>query len=244
MELTSLNSIRHAALSLANAARYMGAASIELGKIVVPAGKAAICNVPKAASDTFELARNGQTPEERHRAALTLGIAAAVATGFGIATFAHFANKFKKCSEQRSQKRQIATALAREAEIDDMISSALAMRPAEAIIGENLTEDFAYAQGAGCFAVFVYDPDVADEDPSAYRDVYVGASPSMIDGARKQLNGKGNLYVHADMVYKRPVYVAFFPCEEYELYSRREHIVHALGADESYNKVANLAELD
>lgn len=244
MGFVSLEAVQKSAASLVAATRYLGAASVELGKVLVPATKAMVCNIPKAASETLELARYGETPEERRHAAVTLGIAAAAVTGLGIATVAHFASKFKSCRAQCVQKRQIAAALAREAEIDETISEAIAIRPASAIVGENPTEDFAYAKGAGAFAVFVYDPDVEQDDPSAYRDVYVGASTSMIEGARRQLEGKGNLYVHADMVYKRPVYVAFFPCEEYELYSQREHIIHMLGADESYNKVAKLAELD
>lgn len=60
----------------------------------------------------------------------------------------------------------------------------------------------------------------------------------------KQLDGKGNLYVHADMSYGRPVYVAFFPCDESELLDERARLVKALGANDSYNMVASATELD
>ncbi len=115
--------------------------------------------------------------------------------------------------------------------------------------GKSLEHDasgdgLSFAKEPGCFAILTYEPDVAADDPSAYRDVYVGASASMLEGVRKQLDGKGNLYVHADMSYGRPVYVAFFPCDESELLDERARLVKALGADDSYNMVASATKLD
>ena len=128
--------------------------------------------------------------------------------------------------------------------IDETIASAVALRPASSLEHDASGDGLSFAKEPGCFAILTYEPDVAADDPSAYRDVYVGASASMLEGVRKQLDGKGNLYVHADMSYGRPVYVAFFPCDESELLDERARLVKALGADESYNMVASATRLD
>lgn len=244
MDMSTLKTMQDAAAAIGSATKYIGAANLELGKVALPAMRSAVGNVPKAVEKTFDQARHGQSADERKHAAVVLGIGVVAVVGLTVATVAHFSHKIHNARVLRAQKRQVAAALAREKQIDQTIASAVALRPASALEKGTAGDDLAFAKEPGCFAILTYEPDVAASDPSAYRDVYVGAAVSMLEGVRKQLDGKGNLYVHADMSYERPVYVAFFPCDEAKLLDERARLVKALGADESYNKVASASELD
>lgn len=244
MDTSTLRTMQDAAAAIGSATKYIGAANIELGRVALPAIKSAAGSVPKVVERTFDQARHGQSSEERKHAAVAIGVGVIAVVGLSVATVAHFTHKIRKSRMLRAQKRQVAAALARERQIDETIASAVALRPASALVNDASGEDLSFAKEPGCFAILVYEPDVAADDAAAYRDVYVGAAASMLEGVRRQLDGQGNLYVHADMSYKRPVYVAFFPCDEPSLLDERAHLVKALGADESYNAVASTAGLD
>lgn len=244
MDISTLKNMEEAAAALGSATRHIGAANLELGRVVVPAVGSAINNVPKAVEKTFRQAREGQTAQERKNAAITLGVGIAAVSLLAVATFAHFAHKVGKSRVLRQHKKQVAAALAREKKIDQTIANAVALRPASSLEVSSAGEDLAFADEPGCFAILTYEPDVAASDPSAYRDVYVGAASSMFDGARRQLEGEGNLYVAADMAYGQAVYVAFYPCDEASLLDERTRLIGALGADESYNKVSSAAGLE
>ncbi len=246
MDISSLKRMRSAALSLASASKHLSAAAGDLGKVLLPAAANIMVKAPAMALATVDTVRNGETPEERRKAALTIGVAGLATVGVCAAVVGHFVHKHNKAKQYRAYKRQVNAAVKREKAIEEAVSSTVAVRSASSLIesAANKTDEVDFAKASGCFAIFTYDPDVENGDYSAYRDVYVGASPSMFDGALKHIEGEGNLYVHADMVYKRPVYVAFYPCEEYELFAYKEELIDVLGANESYNKIAPLAELD
>lgn len=236
--ISTLKTLQNAAVAVASAAKYIGAANIELGKVVAPALGAAVVSIPRHFSKTLNTARTAETSRERQHAAAVFGIGVACIAGLSVATFAHFSSKRRKSRAFKEQKRQIKAALAREKKIDEALSKAVAMRPASALLDEAVPEHLEFAEESGCFAILTYEPDVALDDPSAYRDVYVGSSQNMIEAVRTQLDGKGNLYVHADMSYKLPVYVAFFPCDAGKMPARKEELISVLGASHSYNKPA------
>lgn len=244
MDMSTPKSMQDAAVAIGSATKYIGAANLELGKVALPAMKSAVGNVPKLVEKTFDQARHGSSNEERRHAAAVIGVGVVVVSALTVATFAHFSHKIRKSRALRAQKRQVAAALAREKQIDETIASAVALRPATALEKDDPGDDLTFAKEPGCFAILTYEPDVAADDPGAYRDVYVGAAASMLEGVRKQLDGKGNLYVHADMSYELPVYVAFFPCDESKLLEERAKLIKALGAKDSYNMVASATELD
>lgn len=244
MDLSSLKKLQSVAMSLASASKHLGAAAGDLGKVVVPVASTVIVKAPEMALSTLDSARNAETREERAKAVLTIGVCAFAAVGVTAAVVGHFVHKHKKARQYRQYKRQVGAAVAREREIEKAVANAVAIRSARELIEATGSSETSFIEKPGCFAIFTYDPDVENGDYSAYRDVYVGASASMLSGALKQLDGEGNLYVHADMVYERPVYIAFYPCEEYELYSYKEQLIGELGAAESYNKVSSLSELD
>lgn len=237
MNLSTLKAAQGMAITLGSATKHIGAAACQMGKLALPVAGAALVSARRAAGSTFDRARNAETSDERRRAAASLGIGVAVVVGLSVATFAHFASKHRKNKAYRVQRRQIKAAVAREREIDSAIREAVAMRPAQDVLDPSFASEVSYASAPGCYAILTYDPDVAGSDMSAFRDVYVGAAPSMLEGVRRQLGGEGNLYVHADVVYKRPVYVGFYPCDEGDLAALRNELLIALGADESYNKV-------
>lgn len=238
MDTSTIQAMESAAAALGSATKHIGAASLEIGKVVAPAARSAMGAIPVSVSKTIDQARFGQSAAERKHAAAVLGVGVACVSLLAVATFAHFASKVRKSRIVRAHKRQVTAALKRERAIDETLSDAVAMRPASAFEGQVVDNGLSFADEPGCFAILTYDPDVASSDPSAYRNVYVGAGPSMLDAVQRQLDGKGNLYVHADVVYDRPVYVALFPCEEHEIDAKRAQLVEVLGADESYNMVS------
>ena len=246
MDISGIVKVQSTLGSLASASKHLGAAANELGKVVVPLAASAVMKLPTMARGTLETAVHGETPEQRRKAALTIGVGALAVIGTSAAIIGHFVSKHRKAKQYRTYKKQIAAAVEREGEIENAVSSAVAIRSAAEIVDatDGTNEDFSFAESAGCFAILAYDPDVEDGNYSVYRDVYVGASKSMLKGVSKHLNGEGNLYVHADMLYKQPLYVAFYPCEEHELFACKEELAGKLGAEESYNKVSTLAELD
>lgn len=235
---STLRSMQNAAVAIASAAKYIGAANVELGKVVAPALGAAVASVPRHFGKHLRNARSAETSRERQHSAAVFGIGVAVAAGFAVATFAHFSSKRRKSRALKEQKRQIKAALLRERKIDEALAQAVAMRPASALLEQGAPEQLDFAQDGGCYAILTYEPDVAMDDPSAYRDVYVGSATNMLEDVKAQLQGKGNLYVHADMSYRLPVYVAFFPCDPGKAAAKRESLVSALGAADSYNKPA------
>ena len=243
-EVTKIQQDAH---SLARAAQYMGKAAHELVPVVAPAARGAIARLPGAVGAAASRIR-ALTPERLRRdqrlGACICGVAAA---GLTAAAIAHVVHHRKVAGSYREHQRMVTAAKARERDIVDAL--ALAQEHYRAEDFEHLYEDSGdeglYGLDApGCFALLAFDPDPENGDFSGYRDCYVGASKDMARGAHRQLSGKGNLYVHADVVYGQPLYVLFFPCEEYELYARRERLIAALGSDESYNKISDLAELD
>lgn len=237
MNLSTLKAAQGMAMTLGSATKHIGAAACQMGKLALPVAGAALMSAQKAAGSTLDKALNAETRDERKHAAASLGVGVAIVVGLSVATFAHFASKHRKNKAYRAQRRQVKAAVAREREIDSAIKEAVAMRPAQDVLDASFASEVSYASEPGCYAIFTYDPDVAGSDMAAFRDVYVGAASSMLEGVKKQLDGEGNLYVHADVVYKRPVYVGFYPCDESDLAALRNELVIALGADESYNKV-------
>lgn len=236
--MENLKSVQAAAVSLGSAARYIGAANLELAKVVAPALGAVALSVPKRFGRKLDEARTAETPKERQHAASVFGLGVTLAAGLTIATVAHFASKRRKSRALREQKRQMAAALKREKAIDSTLAKAVAMRPASTLIKQEDDQSLAFATCSGCYAILTYDPDVAMDDPSAYRDVFVGAADDMLADAREQLEGNGNLYVHADMAYGHPVYVSFFPCDGDERSSKEKQLIEVLGAGSSYNGLA------
>lgn len=239
--MSTLKSMQSAALAIGSAAKYIGAANLELAKVAAPALGAVALSIPKRFGNKLEEARTAETPKERHHAASVFGVGVAIAAGLTVATVAHFVSKRRKTRALKEQKRRIAAAMKREKAIDRALSQAVAMRPASSLVNKGAGEELDFAKACGCYAILTYDPDVAMDDPSAYRDVFVGAADSMLDNVRDQLDGKGNLYVHADMAYGLPMYVAFFPCEKDDLSAKKTQLVDVLGAAASYNAVADAA---
>lgn len=237
MDTSAIEAMESAAAALGSATKHIGAASYEIGRVVAPAARSAIQGIPSALGKTIDRAKNGPSAADRKRAAATLGIGVACVAVLAVATFAHFSHKIRKSRILRDHKRQVTAALKRERAIDEALSRATAMRAASAVIADDAKEQLASLDVPGCYAILTYDPDAFASDPSAYRDVYVGVGASMLQGAIDELEGKGNLYVHADMAYKRPVCVAFFACEEPEAHIMYAKLVDVLGADSSYNGV-------
>lgn len=235
--LSTLKNLQSAAGSIGSAAKYIGAANLELAKVVAPALGAVALSIPKRFGNKLVEARTAETSHERQHAASVFGIGVALAAGFTVATVAHFASKRRKSRVYREQKRQIAAALKREKAIDEALAKAVAIRPAAKLQASDASAEMNFAQEPGCYAILTYEPDVAQSDPSAYRDVYVGSADSMLKGAREQVDGKGNLYVLADMAYGLPVYVAFYPCDKDKIDSKKNRLIDVLGADSSYNGV-------
>lgn len=235
--LSTLKNLQNAAGSIGSAAKYIGAANLELAKVVAPALGAVALSIPKRFGNKLVEARTAETPRERQHAASVFGVGVALAAGITVATVAHFASKRRKNRAYRDQKRQIAAALKREKAIDEALAKAVAVRPANVLRSQDASDELGFAQEPGCFAILTYEPDVAKSDPSAYRDVYVGSADSMIKGALEQIDGKGNLYVLADVAYGLPVYVAFFPCDEGKASAKKQKLIDVLGADSSYNGV-------
>ena len=244
MDLSSLVKMKDVVGSLTSASWHLNAAAGDIGRVVIPAAAAVITKAPGVARATLHNARYGETPEIRRKSALAIGACAFAAVGVTAAVVGHFVHKYNKNKQYRQYKRQVSEAVKREKLIERTVTSAVALRKASELLADNAAKELDFAAKPGCFAIFTYDPDVENEDFSAYRDAYVGASASMLAGAQKQLKGEGNLYIHADMVYEQPVYVAFYPCEEYELYAYKEQLIDSLGAGESYNKISSLSELD
>ena len=249
MDISTLKKLGYIASSLGSASKHMSAAAADVGKIVLPAAAALTIKIPKLARDTIETARSGETQKERLDAAVKIGACALAVVGVSAAVVGHFVYKHNKKKQYREYKRQVSSAIKREKTIESTISSATAIRSATELLDakggqEEAADSLEFARKPGCFAILSYENEVSDESYALYSDVYVGASSSMLDGVVRNLEGKGNLYVGADISYGRSVYVAFYPCEEYELYANKEALLRDLGADYSYNKASVLAELD
>lgn len=229
------------------AAQYLGQAANELAPVLSPTARDALSHVPDAVGSLREKA-SSLTPERAklyQRIAIGVGCAlGAVYVGTKIARGIHH---HKVTSVYRESKRAELAAREREYDIERTLSFAqehFSAKDFEELYAENDPSTFAGLDVAGCFAILAFEPEPVDGDMTAYRDCYVGASKNMVEGAHRQLSGNGNLYVHADVVYEQPLYVLFFPCEEYDIYARRERLIVALGSGDSYNKVSDLAELD
>lgn len=239
--VSSFKSLQSAAMSIGSAAKYIGAANLELAKVVAPALGAVALGVPKRFGNKFTEARTADSPKERQHAASVFGVGIAIVAGLSVATIAHFATKRRKNRVFREQKRQISAAVKREKAIDKALASAVAIRPASALQEKGESAQLDFAKNPGCFAILTYDPDYSKSDQSAYRDVFVGSASSMLDGALEQIDGKGNLYVYADMAYELPVHVAFYPCDEDTMSEKKDQLIEVLGADVSYNAVKSAA---
>lgn len=244
MDTSTIRTMENAAAALGSATRHIGAASLEIGRVVAPAAKSALDGIPRSVNETIGQARYGQTPQERRHAAAVLGVGVATVSLLAVATFAHFARKVRRSRIVRDQKRQVAAALKREHAIEDALARAVAIRPVSALDKDAAGEDLSFADACGCYVILTYDSRDAADDPAAFRDVYVGCASSMLEGVRGQLDGQGNLYVHADMSYGLPMYVAFYPCDEDQVAAMRSDLVKTLGADASYNKVSDRPEAD
>lgn len=244
MDNPTLASIENTAQALGSATKYLGAAGMELSRVVTPAVSNAIEKAPQKVIDTFNDARNAGSIEQRKHAACIIGIGIAATALVSVATVAHFVNKAKKAKIIREHKRNIKLAIQKEKLIDRTLQDAVAVRPAYSIMKPDASDDLGFADAPGCFAILTYDPAVDTSDPAAYRDIFVGASASMLDGVRRQLSGKGNLYVHADMEYQLPMYVYFFPCSGEDIVKLRERLIDDFDADASYNIVAGMPKLD
>ena len=249
MDISTLKKLGYIANSLGSASRHMSAAAADVSKVVLPAMATLAIKVPKLAKTTVETARYGETREERRDAAVKIGVCAFAAVGLSAAVIGHFVHKHNKKKQYREYKRQLTAAVKREKAIESTIAGATAIRSAMELIDNQASaggseNSLDFARKPGCFAILSYDNDASGEGLALYSDVYVGASSSMLDGALRNLEGKGNLYVGADVSYDRKIYVAFYPCEEYELYANKEVLIQELGAEYSYNKASVLAELD
>lgn len=236
---STLKNLQNAAGAIGSAAKHVGAANLELAKVVAPVIGAVALSVPRRFGNKLDEARNAETPEKRQHAATVFGVGACIVAGLAVATIAHVSSKRRKKRILREHKRHVAAALKREKLIDDTIAKAVALRPAGSLVQAGDEEDLAFAKNPGCYAILTYEPDVAEDDPSAYRDVYVDGADDMLASVNAQLLGNGNLYVRADMLYGLPVYVAFFPCDKEKIETNKHDLVEALGADASYNSVGS-----
>lgn len=249
MDFETLKKLSYVARSFTSASRHMSAAAADVGKVLLPAATTLAIKVPKFAYDTVQTARFGETREQRRDATLKIGVCALAAVGVSAAVVGHFVHKHNQKKQFREYKRQVSNAVKRQKAIESTIGGAVAIRSATELLDAekrqaSSDESLDFARKPGCFAILSYDKDTFGEDFTLYSDVYVGASSSMLDGALRNLEGKGNLYVGADVSYDRAVYVAFYPCEEFELYANKEKLIDELGADSSHNKASVLAELD
>lgn len=254
MDLSQVAKMQEDARAMGRAAQYLGRAANELAPVALPAAREAIARTPGRLATIAGRVRD-LTPEKLRQKQTAAAIVAGVCAAGFAAAIAHVVHHRKVAAEYREQKRAAEEARQQRADRERVLGeAAFACTAAEFL--ERAQGAAAGAAGAdgdgagmeldapGCFAIAAYDADPEQGDYAAYRDVYVGASKDAGAAARRQLEGRGNLYVHADVVYGQPLRVFFFPCEGYEVYARKEGLVRALGADSSYNKITEIADLD
>lgn len=248
MELSQISKMQDDARSMARAAQYLGKAANELAPVALPAARDALARTPGRISALASRVRS-LTPERlRKRQAVVAACAGVAAAGLVAAAVAHVVHHRKAAalyaSAKRSAEAERQLRADRERTIADASFDCTAQEFLAAVAADELPDDFAPLSAPGCFAICVYGEAPEKGDYDAFKDVYVGASTDMAAAAEKQLRGEGNLYVHADVVYGQPLRLFFFPCEGYEVYARKEGLVRSLAADDSYNKITEIADLD
>ena len=239
--------LRESIESAAQAAACTGRASVKLAQAIAPVVRNQVRALPgHVASVPSHVAQRAATPVGRKALAVQAAVGLAAIGGI-VAAAAHLVCHVRAMKSYRAQKRGLAQW---EATLSSLFDRAESMYPAQRF--EDLYEEGAfsgeYAQTAapGCFAILGYPMDFDEEDGDwfAYDDVYVGAGSNMADAVHKQLSGRGNLYVGADMSCERPLYVLTFPCELYQVYDLRDTLIDEFEAQESYNRVSDIDEIE
>ena len=248
VDMVDIEKFRSDAKALRHAAQLMGQAAGEIAPIAGSSVKHAAGTISHAATQAI-IKRKDLSEEQVKKVAVIAGVTGCIAIlGLGAACIGHVVYHHRVVKEHRLAKRASNAARERQSRIEDTLTMAEAIYAASTF--KNLYDSgeeapsFSCLAAPGCYAVCAYEPDIENGDFSAYRDVYVGASENMLEAAYAQLKGEGNLYVKADVEYGQPLYVMFFPCEAYEIYSLRENLMEAFGAQESYNKATDAASLD
>lgn len=98
-----------------------------------------------------------------------------------------------------------------------------------------------YMGFSGCYVIATYAHPVKKGDFSKFRDLYVGKSENVGDSIFKDLTGRGNVDVYADVKYKQCVYILVYPCLPEKIDELEASLVTALDADRSYNRGASAA---
>lgn len=191
-----------------------------------------------------------RTHSAKRTATIATVVGAAACVGACAAVIGHLVfhgKALKAYSQVRDEKKA-----AREWEnmLDDIFADCVCACPSddfELLYSRGSDEDMTglldVTMQPGCYAIMRFDDKDDFEDLCSYRDVYVGAGKNMAESVHAQLSGRGNLYVHADVVYGQPLQVLFFPCEAYQIYDYRESLIEDLGAEDSYNKISDVERI-
>lgn len=97
-----------------------------------------------------------------------------------------------------------------------------------------------YLPYSGCYVVLTTAKKVKEADYGKYRSAYVGSSDNLGAAVYADMIGLGNPDVYADVKFKQPVYVLFYPCPESDMEGLKKSLVIALDADTSYNKLLEM----
>ena len=233
---------------LKEGARNAGQALSATALTIVPAAKDTLAVVPNTVSGLRGRLAASRKLTKRAATIATVGVLVAAA-GATAAVVGHLVLHGKALGAYSEARRQRKAEARWEEETLDVFAQAVAACAApsfEELYAAGPQADgtglLAAASGPGCYAILRFDEGDDPDDLLAYRDVYVGCGQNMAAAAHEQLSGKGNLYVHADVVYGQPLQVVFFPCEAPFTYAYREQLVDALGAQASYNRIAGIEE--
>jgi hypothetical protein len=91
-----------------------------------------------------------------------------------------------------------------------------------------------YWQSPGCFAILTM-PNALVKDPARYQDVYAGCSDNVGAEIYKNLIGRGNVDVYADMKNKKKMTVLVYAYAQDVLLQQRSRLIDELQAYDSYN---------
>ena len=93
-----------------------------------------------------------------------------------------------------------------------------------------------YMGFSGCYVIATYAHAVKKGDFSKFRDLYVAKAENIGASIFRDLTGKGNVDVYADVKYKQSVYILVYPCPAEKLDELEASLITALDADRSYNR--------
>lgn len=242
MDSFQISDMQESARSIARAAGYLGKAAQELAPVALPAAREAVSRVPGAACGLARRTRALVPSDPSKRQIALAAVLGAGAIAFGAAAIAHVVHHRKVVSTYRAQRQAAALERQQRADVERELSGAAHTAAPSEVAGESWPAEGAAAPG--CYVICVYDSEPDEGGRADFSEVYVGASKDMAASVEGQFDGRGNPYLAVDARYGRPMLAFFFPCEAHELYARREGLVRALGADGSYNRFVEIADLD